>query len=508
MENNRECYHCDGHPELVSAYFPLHGYTLDDVPPRLRRVWDRYEQAGTTCGPPACGRASRSRACASSTRAQPGSWSPTLRSTAPGSRSTRAARRCAASSWAPSRPTGSATCTCTSSRTRGSTCWPTTPWCSPCSPSRRAGPPLRTTWLVHPDAVEGVDYDLATLAKVWNATNAEDSAFVARTQLGVQDPGYEPGPYSKVEGDVDAFVTWYVARMNGYLAGEARIDEIGRCGPSVSCGHGIDGGESQAQPVGHEGDHAPPRHRRGTERERLVAGAGGRAAARHGAADDPDPRAGGLPAAQPGEDRVVLGPELLRLARNTDEQLLLRQVARPIMGELVDAIGETVRSASSRPTAAWTSSTRSTRRTCWARGRGSVSGSRCTPARAARCSWPPSTRSASPLPPRAARPVHAGSTITSADDLRAELRRVREQRYAFTVDEDEEGLSGIATGIRGQADELLGVITTSGPTQRLDRRRGQHAVDHLLRAAVRVESVLLGGRKSAAVLEVIARPGG
>ena len=27
MENNRECYHCDGHPELVSAYFPLHGYT-------------------------------------------------------------------------------------------------------------------------------------------------------------------------------------------------------------------------------------------------------------------------------------------------------------------------------------------------------------------------------------------------------------------------------------------------------------------------------------------------
>ena len=66
---------------------------------------------------------------------------------------------------------------------------------------------LRTTWLVHADAVEGVDYDLATLAKVWNATNAEDSAFVARTQRGVQDPGYEPGPYSKVEGDVDAFVT-------------------------------------------------------------------------------------------------------------------------------------------------------------------------------------------------------------------------------------------------------------------------------------------------------------
>ena len=32
MENNRECYHCDGHPELISAYFPLHGYTAEDVP--------------------------------------------------------------------------------------------------------------------------------------------------------------------------------------------------------------------------------------------------------------------------------------------------------------------------------------------------------------------------------------------------------------------------------------------------------------------------------------------
>ncbi len=45
MENNRECYHCDGHPELLSAYFPLHGYTAADVPPRLRPVWDRYDRA-------------------------------------------------------------------------------------------------------------------------------------------------------------------------------------------------------------------------------------------------------------------------------------------------------------------------------------------------------------------------------------------------------------------------------------------------------------------------------
>ena len=43
-----------------------------------------------------------------------------------------------------------------------------------------------------------------------------------------------------------------------------------------------------------------------------------------------------------GDDRVLLGPELLRLARNTDEQLLLREVSRSIIADLVGAIRETV----------------------------------------------------------------------------------------------------------------------------------------------------------------------
>ena len=59
MENNRECYHCDGHPELLSAYFPLHGYTAEDIPPRLRRVWERFEKATADLGARAPGRASR-----------------------------------------------------------------------------------------------------------------------------------------------------------------------------------------------------------------------------------------------------------------------------------------------------------------------------------------------------------------------------------------------------------------------------------------------------------------
>jgi Rieske 2Fe-2S family protein len=77
---------------------------------------------------------------------------------------------------------------------------------------------VRTTWLVHADAVEGVDYDVPTLTHVWSATNAQDSAFVARTQRGVEDSGYQPGPYSEVEGDVEAFVNWYITRVRAHLS--------------------------------------------------------------------------------------------------------------------------------------------------------------------------------------------------------------------------------------------------------------------------------------------------
>ena len=46
MENNRECQHCDGsHPELLSAYFPLFGYTEDDVTAAAAPVFDRFEAA-------------------------------------------------------------------------------------------------------------------------------------------------------------------------------------------------------------------------------------------------------------------------------------------------------------------------------------------------------------------------------------------------------------------------------------------------------------------------------
>lgn len=73
---------------------------------------------------------------------------------------------------------------------------------------------LRTKWLVHKDAVEGVDYDLANLTAVWEATNDQDCELVGLCQRGTRSPAYEPGPYSPhTELLVEKFCNWYVGRM-------------------------------------------------------------------------------------------------------------------------------------------------------------------------------------------------------------------------------------------------------------------------------------------------------
>jgi Rieske 2Fe-2S family protein len=218
MENNRECYHCEGHPELISAYFPLHGYTADDVPPRLRRVWDRYEKAGADLRA-ACVRQGFPLAAIRE-----------LDSRATGFMISHAPLDGAGKSYTAGGESVSGRRLGTLETDRFGDLhvhFQPNSWFHVLAdhavaftalPLARDRTLLRTTWLVHADAVEGVDYDVPSLTAIWRATNAQDSTFVARAQRGVQDPGYRPGPYSTVERDVEAFVSWYISRISNHLA--------------------------------------------------------------------------------------------------------------------------------------------------------------------------------------------------------------------------------------------------------------------------------------------------
>jgi Rieske 2Fe-2S family protein len=83
----------------------------------------------------------------------------------------------------------------------------------PLSASRTA---VRTTWLVHEDAVEGVDYDIERLTEVWIATNDQDRILAERNHLGIRSKAYEPGPFAPSEFMLNNFSEWYAAKMAAY----------------------------------------------------------------------------------------------------------------------------------------------------------------------------------------------------------------------------------------------------------------------------------------------------
>jgi glycine betaine catabolism A len=88
----------------------------------------------------------------------------------------------------------------------------------PLTPTRTA---LTTKWLVHREAVEGVDYDVNELTRVWLATNEQDRRIVQENQVGMNYPDYQPGPLSPVtENGVRQFVDWYCSRLEQRLSTE------------------------------------------------------------------------------------------------------------------------------------------------------------------------------------------------------------------------------------------------------------------------------------------------
>ena len=219
MENNRECQHCDAaHPELITAYFPLFGYSEDDITPRLRSVFDRFQVAAARLD-------SARRSCMF-----PSDERRELDTRPTGFKITHLPLDGAGASFG----TGGEQ---VSQKLMGSIHTPAfgdlslhmqpNSWFHmlsdhavvfrvlPLGPDKTV---VRTTWLVHRDAVEGVDYDVDALTRVWRTTNDQDRVLVNGTQCGVASPSYEPGPYSMVEDDVEAFVNWYIGRLQNHLS--------------------------------------------------------------------------------------------------------------------------------------------------------------------------------------------------------------------------------------------------------------------------------------------------
>lgn len=78
------------------------------------------------------------------------------------------------------------------------------------------------TWLVHEDAVEGVDYEIDPLKWMWDVTTVQDTTIIGNNQAGVNTRRYRPGPYSMREPYTQEFVRWYLHRLGNGGAAQSR----------------------------------------------------------------------------------------------------------------------------------------------------------------------------------------------------------------------------------------------------------------------------------------------
>ncbi len=218
IENNRECFHCAGHPELLCSLFDFFG-EIDEarMSPAARTAHARYQSARTVQE-------------AIWTREQlPWALIEELHGRPTAFRTERLVLDGAGESMTADTRVASRRLLGRFSEPRlGTLHLHTQPnaWYHFLSdhaltfatlPLERGRTLVRSTWLVHQDAVEGRDYDLEKLTGVWNATNAQDAAFVAESQRGVTSPAYLPGPIAASEYMVQLFHSWYEERLRAEL---------------------------------------------------------------------------------------------------------------------------------------------------------------------------------------------------------------------------------------------------------------------------------------------------
>jgi Rieske 2Fe-2S family protein len=218
IENNRECFHCAGHPELLCSLFDFFG-ELDEgrMSAAERANYIRYQEARRQ-QESIWGRLDLPWQCIEELAGRPTAF-----------RTERLVLDGAGESMTPDTRIASRRLLGDLTEPRlGTLHFHTQPnaWYHFLSdhaltfaafPLERGRTLVRSTWLVHADAEEGRDYELEKLTSVWNATNAQDAAFVAETQRGASSPAYVPGPIAASEYMVQLFHTWYDERMRAQL---------------------------------------------------------------------------------------------------------------------------------------------------------------------------------------------------------------------------------------------------------------------------------------------------
>jgi len=220
MENNRECYHCEGnHPQLTVPLSEFgFGFSPDELDQRRSQDVANYSQtiADDHARWEACGLPSAEQDQLSNVTGFRTMRLPLMREGESHTLDTKSASKKLLGNFTDAKLGGLSFWTHPNSWHHFMADHVVTFSVLPLSPNRTL---VRTTWLVHKDAHENEDYTLDNLTHVWNMTNQQDADLVRLAQIGSEQPAYEPGPYSKfTEPHVEAFCDWYIKRLEDHFA--------------------------------------------------------------------------------------------------------------------------------------------------------------------------------------------------------------------------------------------------------------------------------------------------
>ncbi len=82
----------------------------------------------------------------------------------------------------------------------------------------------------------------------------------------------------------------------------------------------------------------------------------------------------------------------------------------------------------------------------------------------------------------------ASATITDPSVLRRQVKAACQRGFAEAVDELEQGVSAVSTGIHDGRGVLVGILNVDGPTARLTRERRKVVASAMLRTTVSIEA--------------------
>lgn len=176
----------------------------------------------------------------------------------------------------------------------------------------------------------------------------------------------------------------------------------------------------------------------------------------------------------------VAGPVLLEVGLGVLRQMAVMRRARPLMGELFDELGETVHlvvlNGSDMTFVDGIESTKALRAGLRVGATLPAHATAGGKALLAQLSDDQLKRRY----PQQRLPSMTPDTVTNRDDLFAELREIRERRFAYNDGQSEVGLSAVATAFPDPSGITQAAMTIAVPSVRMDAERAMELGNHLV----------------------------